>query len=93
MIRDISIVFSLGLGACVSHDAPGTRPADMSAQGHVQACQNKEKLAQAQEQRAQEVDRARDTRTPQYGGVHEREIAKQHGRAAKAVDPNAPDCP
>ncbi len=32
MIRSISIVLFLGIGACCVDRAPGTRPADMSAQ-------------------------------------------------------------
>lgn len=40
MIRHLSIILSLGLGACVSTSASGTRPADMDAQAHVQACRS-----------------------------------------------------
>lgn len=93
MIRNLSMVLFIGLGACVSHDAPGTRPADMSARAHVQECRNHEQTAQAQDKRAKELDGARGTYTAEYAGVHEREVAKRHGQAAKAVDPGAPDCP
>lgn len=93
MIRNTSIALLIALGACVSYDAPGTRPADMSAQAHVQECRNHERLAQAQNKRAKELDGAKGTYTAQQASLHERDVAKQHEQAAKAVDPNAPDCP
>ena len=93
MFRNLSIVVFLGLGACVSREAPGTRPADMSALGHVQECRNHQQLAQAEDKRVQERDKARGTYTPPYAGEREREVARQHEQAAKAVDPGAPACP
>lgn len=90
MIRNLSIILSLALGSCVSTPAPGTRPADMTALGHVQACQS-------HKQRAEDIDAAERFNASEGStgteGVHEYDVAKQHGRAAKAVDPKAPDCP
>ena len=93
MIRSISTVLSLGIGACMSRQAPGTRPGDMSAQAHIEECRRYARLADAKDERGREIDEARDTVTPPYLGYEDRETAKQHGRAAKQVDPNAPDCP
>jgi hypothetical protein len=90
MIRNLSIILSLGLGACVSAPAPGTRPADMTAQAHVQACRS-------HEQRAEALETAERYNTNEgYSDAESRaefDVAKQHGRAAKAADPNAPVCP
>lgn len=92
MLRSLSIVLFMGLGACVSSPAPGTRPADMSAQAHLQECWK-------HEQRAKELQRteARDTSEGstewRYTSTAERDVARQHGRAARAVDPNASGCP
>lgn len=90
MIRNLSIVLCLGLGACVSTPAPGTRPADMTALAHVQACRNHEQRAKALEaaERFNSSEGYNDN-----ASTHEYDVAKQHGRAAKALDPNAPDCP
>lgn len=93
MIRTLSIVLFLGLGSCTAAQAPGTRPADMTAQAHAQACTNHRQLADAQDQRIRDLDRSRGTYTPPYAGAHEREVARQHGQAAKAVDASAPECP
>lgn len=93
MIRSISIVLFLGVGACTAQQAPGTRPADMTAQAHVQECRNHARIAQAQDQRIKDLDRSRGTYTPTYAGEREREVARQHEQAAKAIDPNAPECP
>lgn len=93
MIRTLSIVLFLGLGSCTAAQAPGTRPADMTAQAHTQECKNHKQLADAQDQYIRDIDRSRGTYTPPYAGEREREIARQHGQAAKAVDPNAPECP
>ena len=96
-MRTLSLIVSLGLGtgACVSQPAPGTRPSDMTAQAHVQECRKHAQIADAQDQRYRDVDRARGTVTviTPTVGAPERNVAKQHGQAAKAVDPNAPDCP
>ena len=91
MIRNFSIIFSLGLGACVSTPAPGTRPGDMTAAGHVQACRSHEERAQALE--AAERLNTTEGFVDDSESRNEHDVAKQHGRAAKAVDPNAPDCP
>lgn len=93
MIRTMSIVLSVGLGACVSQPAPGTRPADMTAESHVQQCRNHERVAEAQDQAVEDRDRSLGTHTPAYAGEREREIARQHEKAARAVDPKAPECP
>jgi hypothetical protein len=97
MIRTISLIVSLGLGmgACVSQPAPGTRPSDMTAQAHVQECRKHAKIADAQDQRYKEGDRARGivTLATPTVGAPERHVASQHEQAAKALDPNAPDCP
>ena len=97
LIRTLSLIVSLGLGtgACVSQPAPGTRPSDMTAQAHVQECRKHTQIADAQDQRSRDGDRARGivTAVPPTVGTPERHVATQHGQAAKAVDPNAPDCP
>lgn len=92
MIRNLSIVLFMALGACVSSPAPRTRPLDMSAQAHLQECWK-------HQQRAEELQRieARETTEGntewQYTSTAERDVAGQHGRAARSVDPNAPRCP
>lgn len=96
MIRQIALVFSLGLGACIFNPARGSRPADMTAQGHVQECRDLE-------QHAKEADKRADETPPgegNDGGFRERYVAQidrdaatQHGAAARAVDPHAPRCP
>lgn len=93
MMRTLSIVLFLSVGSCTAAQAPGTRPADMTAQAHAQACAKHRQLADAQDQHVKDVDRSRGTYTPPYAGVREREVARQHGQAAKAVDPSAPECP
>lgn len=97
MLRTLSIIVLLGLGtgACVSQPAPGTRPSDMTAQAHVQECRKHARTAEVQDQRSLDGDRARGivTFTKPSVGAPERHVATQHGQAAKAVDPNAPDCP
>lgn len=90
MIRNFSIILSLGLGACVSTPAPGTRPADMTAQAHFQACRSHEQRAEALET-AEQFNMSEGYND--NASTYERDVAKQHGRAAKAVDPNAPACP
>lgn len=91
MLRPISIL--LFLGACTVDQAPGTRPADMSAQAHVEECRKHLAIAQDQEQRARYMARVRGVVTAAHAGDREREIAKQHGQAARARDPSAPTCP
>jgi hypothetical protein len=90
MIRCLCIVLCLGVGACLSTAAPGTRPGDMTALGHLQACRS-------HEQRAKELEIAERFRTNEgYSdseSTYEHDVAKQHGRAAKVVDPGAPECP
>lgn len=93
MIRSISIVLSLGVGACTVEQAPGTRPTDMSAQAHVAECRKHLAIAQEQHQRASYMARVRGYVSAGYAGEREREIARQHGQAARAVDPDAPACP
>jgi hypothetical protein len=93
MIRSISIVLSLAVGACTVEQAPGTRPADMSIQAHVDECKKHLAIAQEQAQRAQYMVRVRGTLTAANAGEREREIARQHGQAARALDPDAPACP
>lgn len=92
MIRNLSIVLFMGLGACVSNPAPGTRPADMTAQAHLQECWKHDQRAQ-ELQRAEARDTTEGSTEWQYTSAAERDIAGQHGRAARAVDPNAPRCP
>lgn len=90
MIRCLFIVLCLPSGACVSTAAPGTRPRDMTALEHVQACRS-------HEQHAKELEVAERFNTNEgytdSESRYEYDVAAQHGRAAKAVDPNAPDCP
>jgi hypothetical protein len=93
MIRSVSIVLFLAIGACTVEQAPGTRPTDMSAQAHVDECKKHLAIAQEQEQRARYMAHVRGYVTAAHAGDHEREIARQHGQAAKAVDPTRPACP
>ena len=94
MIRSLCIVLSLclglGLGACISTAAPGARPGDMTALAHLQACRS-------HEQRAKELEYAERFQTNEgYSDSESRyeyDVAKQHGTAAKIVDPNSPACP
>lgn len=62
----------------------------MTALGHVQACRGHEQRAEALEtaERFSTNEGYSDSESRQ-----EYDVARQHGRAAKAVDPNAPDCP
>ncbi len=91
MIRNSLRILSLGLSACISTAAPGTRPGDMTALGHVQACRSHE--AHAQELEVSERLNLSDGPVDYTDSKREHDVAKQHGRAAKAVDANAPDCP
>jgi hypothetical protein len=93
MIRRISIILSLGVGACTVEQAPGTRPADMTVQAHLDECKKHLAIAQEQHQRAEYMVKVRGTLTLAYVGEREREIARQHGQAARALDPSAPACP
>ena len=93
MIRSISIALSLAVAACAAEQAPGTRPTDMSAQAHVEACRKHLAIAQEQHQRAAYMARVRGVVSAAYAGEREREIARQHGQAARALDPDASACP
>ena len=93
MIRKLWITLSLGVGACAVEQAPGTRPIDMSAQAHVQECKKHLAIAQEQYQRATYMARVRGYVTAAHAGDREQEIARQHGQAAKALDPTASSCP
>lgn len=93
MIRIIWITLSLGVGACTADQAPGTRPIDMSAQAHVQECKKHLAIAQDQYQRARYMAQVRGYITAAHAGDREQEIARQHGQAAKALDPTASSCP
>ena len=93
MIRHIGIILSLGFGACAVEQAPGTRPIDMSAQAHVDECKKHLAIAQEQYQRARYMARVRGYVTAAHAGDREQEIARQHGEAAKALDPTASSCP
>lgn len=89
----IAVALALGLFGCISHKAPGTKPADMSATEHRDECKKHEELAASYDQRAKELDGGKGTYTAQYTADHERNVAKQHGEAAKTVDPEVNDCP
>jgi hypothetical protein len=93
MIRGISIALSLGVSACTVEPAPGTRPTDMSARAHVEECRKHLANAEEQHQRAGYMARVRGVVSAAHAGDREREIARQHGQAARAVDPTAPACP
>jgi hypothetical protein len=93
MIRNTWIILSLGVGACAVDQAPGTRPIDMSAQAHVDECKRHLAIAQEQYQRARYMARVRGYITAAHAGDREQEIARQHGQAAKALDPTASSCP
>jgi len=93
MIRTTSIALSLAVGACAVEQAPGTRPTDMSAQAHVEECKRHLAIAQEQHQRATYMARVRGVITAAYAGEREREIAREHGQAARDLDPAAPACP
>jgi hypothetical protein len=93
MIRSISIVLFVGIGACGVDRAPGTRPADMSAQAHLDECKRHLAIAQDQEQRNRYMAQVRGYVSAAHAGGREREIARQHGEAARELDPHAPVCP
>ena len=96
MMRKLALVLSLGLGACIFNPARGTKPADMTAQAHLQECRSHEQRAQAAEKRVTETpagDGYDGTFRDQYVAGVERDAAARHGAAAKAVDPNAGRCP
>lgn len=93
MIRRISIVLSLGVAACTVEQAPGARPSDMTAQAHIDECRKHLAIAQDQAQRARYMAQVRGVISAKYAGEREREIARQHGQAARALDPEAPACP
>ena len=93
MTRAISFVLSLGVAACTVEQAPGTRPEDMSVQAHLDECKKHLAIAQEQAQRARYMVKVRGTITAANAGEREREIARQHGQAARALDPGAPACP
>lgn len=96
MIRNLALVLSVGLGGCLFSPARGTRPADMTAQGHLQACRNHEQSARAAEKRAVETPGGEGNDgafRDQYIASLDRDAAVRHGAAAKAVDPNAGQCP
>jgi hypothetical protein len=94
MIRSLCIVLclglGLGLGACISTAAPGTRPGDMTLAEHLQACRS-------HEQRAKELEIEERFRTNEgYSDSESRyeyDVARQHGKAAKILDPSSPACP
>lgn len=62
----------------------------MTAAEHLQACRSHER-------HARELEVAERFRTNEgYSDAESRyeyDVAKQHGRAAKTVDPRMPDCP
>lgn len=89
----IAMALSVWLLACISHDAPGTKPAEMSAAEHLAECRRHESLAEAYDQRARELRGGKGTYTAQYTADHERRVAKQHGDAARTVDPSMNACP
>lgn len=92
MIRSLCfvLVFGLGAAACISTAAPGTRPGDMTASEHLQACRS-------HEHRAKELEVAERFQTnegySESESSNEHDVARQHGKAAKIVDPHSPDCP
>jgi hypothetical protein len=93
IIRSVSIVLFLGAGACTAAQAPGTRPTDMSAQAHVDECKRHLAIAQGQYQSAWYMAHVRGYISAAHAGDHEREIARQHGQAARDLDPALPACP
>lgn len=84
------MIVCLGFAGCISTAAPGTRPGDMTALEHLQACrshaQHAKELEQAEILNTSEGFNDSDSR-------YEYDVARQHGRAAKIVDPGAPACP
>jgi len=93
MIRRVSIILALGVSACSVEQAPGTRPTDMSARAHIEECKKHLAIAEDQDQRARYMYRVRGVVTAAHAGEREREIAKQHGQAARTLDPEVPACP
>jgi len=92
MTLHISIVVSMS-AACTVAQAPGTRPTDMSAEAHVEECRKHLAIAEDQAQRARYMAQVRGVITAAHASDREREIARQHGQAAQALDPKAPACP
>jgi hypothetical protein len=93
IVRIVRIVLLLGIGACAAEQAPGTRPMDMSAQAHVDECKRHVVIAQQQDQGARYMAHVRGYISAAHAGDREREIARQHGQAARALDPDLPACP
>lgn len=98
MLRSASIVvflgiLSLGVAACIAEQALGTRPTDMSAQAHADECRKHLAIAQDREQRAWYMAHVRGYVSAAHVGDSDREIARQHGQAAKSLDPALPACP
>ena len=88
----IALSFALGLGACATARAPGTSPGDMTAAQHRQACLDHNKQSGASAQRAKDLDGGKGTYTAETDADRHASVAKQHGDAAKAVDPQVADC-
>jgi hypothetical protein len=86
----VFVILYLASGACISAAAPGTRPGDMTALAHVQACRSHAERAKQLEiaERFASNEGYSDSESQR-----EYDIARQHGKAAKVVDPGAPDCP
>jgi hypothetical protein len=88
----IALSFALGLGACATTKAPGTSPGDMTAAQHHQACLDHKKQSEASAQQATNLNGGKGTYTAATEADRHADVAKQHGDAAKAVDPQVNDC-
>jgi len=93
IVRIVRFVLVLGVAACTAEQAPGTRPHDMSAQAHVDECRRHLAIAQQQDQGARYMAHVRGYIAAAHAGDREREIAREHGQAAEALDPKLPACP
>ncbi len=84
----IALSLTLGLVACTKTKAPGTNPNDMTASDHRKACLEHKRQAAASEQKAKDLNGGKGTYTAETEADEHADVAKQHGDAAKTVDPN-----
>jgi hypothetical protein len=64
----------------------------MTASQHRQACLDHKKEAGTSAQRAKDLDGGKGTYTAETEADRHADVAKQHGDAAKTVDPQVKDC-
>ena len=85
----LSVLFAVG---CTKSKAPGTKPSDMTAEQHRQACVDQKRKGDANQKRADALNGGKGTYTAETAAENHNDIAMQHENAGKQLDPTLGDC-